>query len=457
MKTVDVDKIIVGERGRKTFPEAHINSLIDSISDEDIGLLYPIIVSPLENGEFLLEAGECRLRAVKMLNIVGIRYRHQGKEVPHDHIPYITVEDAQTEVARKKRELAENNVRLQFSWQESDYLVSQIAELNRLEKGYSATDENPIAEIAEKVYKEEPTYYQKTKTEDALRRQSYSHLPEVQKAKSHKEADKIISKKLEEEKRAKLSAKRLADKSPHTLLEGDCKELILNIPDKSFDVILADPIYGIDMHKQNAFEAIKYKDGNRHDYDDSLANFEEMFSVMPAELYRVAKEEAHLYLFCDINRFFDYVGSTTPKGKPRIHPGLATRFKEAGWSVWGRPLVWSKGNIGSLPRPEHGPRYTCEYILFASKGDKKTTGVYHDCINIPQITGHNHPAGKPPSVYYNLLKRSVYPGDTILDFAAGSGPIFPAANEANCSATGMELDPKYVAEARLRFEEKING
>jgi DNA modification methylase len=44
-------------------------------------------------------------------------------------------------------------------------------------------------------------------------------------------------------------------------------------------------------------------------------------------------------------------------------------------------------------------------------------------------------------LYYDLLRRSVSPGDRVLDPFAGSGPILPAAQELKCRATALEIDP----------------
>lgn len=444
MDTVDVRTLKVENRQRKEIPPKHVNDLMETIGE--IGLLNPIVT----RDKHTLCAGECRSEAVKVLGSLGIGIKFEGQTLPPYMIPYTDLKDAD-EIIHAKAELAENNIRLDLTWQERDAAIAQISDLI----GLTTEKEVTRDDVAEKVYGEDATAYQKSKVEDSLNRQRFSHLPEVQKAKSAKDADKIIRKKMEEEKRQRLSREMGEVNSQHTLIKGDCTEEIVKLKDESFDIILSDPIYGINMHEANAFQRVQYQEGKRHDYDDSKENFDFMFTIMPKELYRVAAEEAHLYLFCDITRFFDVWEKDSDTGRPKRIKGLASLFKSAGWTVWPRPIVWYKGNIGSLPRPEHGPRYTCEYILFAIKGEKKTTGVYHDCISIPQTTGHIHPAGKPASVYYDLLRRSANPGDRVLDFNAGCCPIFPAANKAGCIATAIELSDKYVAEGKLRLDEKL--
>ena len=446
MKQIDVRTLVLKDRQRQEKPSFHISDLANSFTE--IGILHPIVITEHK----VLCAGECRTKAIFQLGELGIGVTHEGEQLPPYYVPFTYLSDAEDEIILAKAELAENDVRHDLTWQEKDAALVKIADLLGLVHGKEATTE----EVATKAFQEKPTAYQKGKVKDALHRNRFAHLPEVVKAKSSKDADKIIAKKIAAGKRQELAEKHVETKSPHTLIKGDCTVEIKKFKDESFDIILSDPIYGINMHEANAFQRIKYQEGQRHDYDDSPENFNFMFEIMPEELYRVAAKEAHLYLFCDITRFFDFWATKPGNKKPSRVKGLSTRFAEAGWSVWPRPLVWYKGNIGSLPRPEHGPRYTCEYILFAIKGEKKTTGVYHDCISIPQTTGQIHPAGKPAAVYSNLLRRSATPGDNVLDFNAGCCPIFPAANANHCIATAIELEEKYYKEGLLRMEETIN-
>jgi DNA modification methylase len=55
-------------------------------------------------------------------------------------------------------------------------------------------------------------------------------------------------------------------------------------------------------------------------------------------------------------------------------------------------------------------------------------------------------------LYINLLKRSVKPGDSVLDCFAGTGTIFPAAHSLQCLATGIEADPNYYGISLKRLQ-----
>jgi site-specific DNA-methyltransferase (adenine-specific) len=125
-----------------------------------------------------------------------------------------------------------------------------------------------------------------------------------------------------------------------------------------------------------------------------------------------------------------------------------------GWRVFNTPLIWVKSG-GMLPLPEHGPRRTYECILYAFRGDRKVTAVYNDVIVISPERETPHPAQKPMLLYYNLLMRSVRPGDKVLDPFCGSGTIFAAANKLQLTATGIELNPAFYALAVGRIKENL--
>lgn len=109
-----------------------------------------------------------------------------------------------------------------------------------------------------------------------------------------------------------------------------------------------------------------------------------------------------------------------------------------------------------LPRPEHGPRRCYEAVAFAIKGDKKTTGVAPDVISgISGIQAPRFGAEKPWQLYANLLRRSVHPGDRVLDPFSGAGPIIPAANSLMCVATTIELSLEKHHHQLTRTEECI--
>lgn len=448
MKTVHQDQIVTGERQRDVIPTDSLVQLASGI--QKVGLLHAIV---LKDDGVTLIAGERRYRALCFLYNIGVKIKHDGVELGLGEIPYTTLGECD-EILAQEAELLENALRLDLTWQQKDRAILKIKTMCELKAGGNPVDSKAVAAAMLKAQGVEDPKQSKVrntanKVEQAELRTQYSDDVRVQKAKTVAEADRIIKKDMEAKHREKLAEQFKDIETPHVIEQGDCCELVKGLADGCVDVICADPIYGINANEMHMFQRVDYNEGSHHQYDDSWQNWDKMFNIMPAELYRVAKKEAACYLFCDINRFFDFDITEKESGVVMRVKGLASRMADAGWTVWARPIIWYKGNIGSLPKPEHGPRYTHEYVLYCYKGERKTTGVFHDVITVQQTTGHVHAAGKPSAVYYELLRRSAMPGNTILDFNAGSFPILPAANALCCKAIAWELDGKWMKEAAL--------
>ena len=81
-----------------------------------------------------------------------------------------------------------------------------------------------------------------------------------------------------------------------------------------------------------------------------------------------------------------------------------------------------------------------ETILYAVKGKRTTLRMAGDILDYPSDSNLGHSAQKPVALFEDLLRRSVLPGNTVLDPFCGTGPIFPAAHASKCRATGVELD-----------------
>ena len=91
-------------------------------------------------------------------------------------------------------------------------------------------------------------------------------------------------------------------------------------------------------------------------------------------------------------------------------------------------------------------------ILYAIKGKKKTLGIFPDVVTTFADSNTTHGAQKPVALYSDLLKRSVRPGDKVLDSFAGSGTIFPAAHAAKVMAVGLEQNQQYFGICLTRLQ-----
>lgn len=416
---------VLGVRQRKFFDEMKIVDLAEDI--QRTGLLHAVV---LQDTTDTLVAGERRLRAIEHIYRTGGTFKYNGQPVEEGYVP-VTRVDAKTEIELFEAELSENLAREDLSWQERSAAVAQLHELRMMQTGGGQT----ITDTAREIKGEDAAGGMVTDVREDIVLSQFMGDGDVRKAKSKTEAVKIVKKKLQEKKNEELAeAYKQSEtlESPHEIIHGEAIEELQKLPDNSIDVILTDPPYGIgaDTFGDQTFI--------NHEYDDSFETWMPLMVQLATETFRVAKQEAHAYIFCDPRRFDD----------------LKTYFESEGWYVWPQAFIWDKGNIGTLPRPEHGPRRCYESILYAIKGDRKVNGVYHDVIRIAATAKPRHAAEKPVELYTELLKRSVKPGDSVLDCFAGSGTIFPAANRTLCKAKGIELIEANVGICASRLEEE---
>lgn len=417
MKIIPLESLLITpNRQRRDFDETKIQELATSINSK--GLMHPPVVRDTPDG-FVLVAGERRTRAIKSLQELDIGVMCNDTFIPAGFIPITLLGDLD-DLALREAELEENTVRVDLSWQEQAAAMSDLHSLRNDQAKALGTTQSFTATASE-ILGRPAEGGQVTKVKESLIIAKHLDDPDVQAAKSPKEAMKILRKKADAQHRANLAEQFDNARTPHTLIHGDSLTELHNLESGKFDLILTDPPYGVGADTFGDMAS------TGHAYRDDPEYARECYDKLAAEGFRITKEKAHAYVFCDIRNF----------------TAIATSFLLAGWDVWERPLIWSKKN-GMLPKPDFGPRLTYEAILFASKGNRKILKVgAADVLEFSQDKGNEHGAQKPVALYSELISRSAYPGDSILDCFAGSGTVFPAANRTRTIATGIEISKHY--------------
>lgn len=426
MKVIPDSLLVIPEnRQRRDFDQKKLQDLANSIMSK--GLLHPP-VARFDGENFILVAGERRTRAIRSLHEIDVGVVCNDTFIPAGQLPITLLSDLDP-LALREAELEENTIRVDLSWQEQ---AAAIAELDALRREQAAVkgETHTARATASEIVGREAQGSEITKVTEAVVLARHLDDPDVAKAKSQKEALKIVRKKAEAAHREQLAQTFDMTKSDHTAIHGNSFDELSKLPDGTFTVLLTDPPYGI-----NADNFGDMAD-TTHDYKDTLEYAVECYRQVAIEGFRVCKAQAHLYVFLD----------------PRHWHTVSMEFTLAGWDVWPTPLIWNKLN-GMLPKPEHGPRRTYEFILFASKGGKKVHRVASDVITCPIVTDRDHGAQKPVPLYAELLSRSTLPGEQVLDCFSGSGTIFPAANKLKLIATGIELSKSYYELGLTRLQQ----
>lgn len=423
MQTIAVSSIIISpDRQRKEFDPEALGELSSTIAAR--GLLHALVMRETPEG-LVLVAGERRLRAITDMWMLGGKLSYNNEEVPEGFVPYVTLGQL-SPLEAEEAELEENLHRKNLTWQEEAAAMSKLHRI-RTAQAVSEGRVHTVADTALETKGRSDGSYQASVRKDLIVAQHLDN-PEVAKAKSTDEAFKILKRQEEAAKNVALaqSVGKTFTQSVHELHNANCVDWMRGCLPETFDVILTDPPYGMG--------ADSFGDGgggrlanNEHHYKDDYESWLALMQAWCPQSFRIAKPQAHAYVFCDIDNFHQ----------------LKDLMKEAGWYVFRTPFICTKPNSGRVPLPDEGPRRQWECILYAIKGHKKTTAIYPDVITTFADPGLQHGAQKPVALYDDLLKRSVRPGDVVFDGFAGSGTIFPACHARKVKAVGIEMNPEY--------------
>jgi site-specific DNA-methyltransferase (adenine-specific) len=431
-QSIDRSSIIISpNRQRQEFDPEALTDLTNSI--DKLGLFHPPVLRSTESG-MVLVAGERRLRAMDDLAGMGVPIRHNGAVYPPGTVPYTDIGDL-SPIEAEEAELDENLKRKDLTWQEH---AAAVARLHKLRSTQAALvgERHTIADTATELKGASEGSAQNNIRQEIIVAEHLDN-PEVAKAKTAKDAFKVLKRQEESRQNVELAERigKTLSSSSHSLIHGDCLEWLDRQPDGVFDVLLTDPPYG--MGADSFGDGAGRLGNNEHHYADTYNEWLRLHTVLATSSFRVCKPQAHAYIFCDFDRFHE----------------LKSLMQEAGWYVFRTPLINYKPNSGRVPLPEHGPRRQYEICLYAIKGKKTVTAIYSDVISTRLEEALTHGAQKPVELYVDLLRRSCRPGDLVLDCFAGSGTIFPAAHQLKVIATGIEVSSEYFGMASRRLEE----
>lgn len=236
------------------------------------------------------------------------------------------------------------------------------------------------------------------------------------------------------------------------LMQGDCLELMKDIPDGSVDMVLCDLPYGTTYYCA---------------WDVPI-----QLDILWEQYLRVCKVNAAIVMF----------GKEPFSSKVRLSNLKMYRYD----------LVWEKTNAPDFAMAKFRPRQKHELISvfykkqpvynpqmeqgkpYSLKGSNRSgltafrpgsSLETYKSVNNPGVrypssvqkfsNGNNgslHPTQKPVSLLEYLIKTYTNPGMTVLDNCMGSGSTGVACINTGRNFIGIELDPGYFETAKQRIE-----
>ena len=247
------------------------------------------------------------------------------------------------------------------------------------------------------------------------------------------------------------------------LYNGDCLELMNNIPDKSIDMILCDLLYGTTVCKW-----------------DSIIPFDKLWE----QYERIIKDNSAIVLTASQPFTTDLINSNRKLFKyewiwvKNIGLGFL-HSKNMPIKKHENVVVFSKGPIGHKSllgdkRMKYNPQgviYTdktkevrkCDRGEILGARPKQVGRKYKVAENFPTTIlefkneGGLHPTQKPVALLEYLIKTYTNEGEAVLDNCMGSGSTGVACVNTNRNFIGMELDNNYFNTAKERIYKAREG
>ncbi len=247
----------------------------------------------------------------------------------------------------------------------------------------------------------------------------------------------------------------------NNLLNGDCIKELKKIPDKSFDLIFADPPYNLQIGKK-----LKRPDNSKvngvKDKWDQFKNFEHYDNFCKEwlkECKRVLKDNGAIWVIGSYHNIFRigyhiqnigyWILNDVMWRKNNPMPNFrGTRFTNAH-----ETLIWASKNKNS--------KYTFNYQSLKSLNDDlqmRSDWILPICNGRERIKKNGkkvHSTQKPESLLHRVLLASTNKGDFVFDPFLGTGTTAVVAKKLGRNYFGIEKEKKYFKTAKQRLEKII--
>jgi modification methylase len=244
-----------------------------------------------------------------------------------------------------------------------------------------------------------------------------------------------------------------------SIIKGDCVSALEALPDKSVDVIFADPPYNLQLggalHRpdQSLVDACD-------DEWDQFASFEAYDAFTRAWLLacrRVLKPTGTIWVIGSYHNIFR-VGATLQDMNFWILNDIVWRktnpmpnFKGRRFQNAHETMIWAS------PDPK-AKGYTFNYDAMKASNDDvqmRSDWLFPICSGGERLKGDDgkkvHPTQKPEALLARVIMASTKPGDIVLDPFFGSGTTGAVAKRLGRHFVGIEREQEYIDAASARI------
>ena len=247
-------------------------------------------------------------------------------------------------------------------------------------------------------------------------------------------------------------------KFSNKIINGDCLRELKKIPDKTFDLVFADPPYNMQIGEKLTRPDTSKVNGVNDKWDqfNSFKHYDEFCKSWLAECKRVLKDDGSIWVIGSYHNIFR----------------LGYHLQNLDYWLL-NDVIWRKNN----PMPNfRGTRFTNahETLIWASKTKKsKYTFNYQSlkCLNddlqmrsdwtLPICNGKErlkkngkkiHSTQKPEALLHRIILATTNKGDTVFDPFLGTGTTAVVSKKLGRNYYGIEKEKTYFKAAELRLK-----
>ena len=248
----------------------------------------------------------------------------------------------------------------------------------------------------------------------------------------------------------------------NVILQGDCVAEMARLPDKSVDMIFADPPYNLQLGGDLFRPEGSRVDAVDDDWDkfESLTSYDNFTRDWLEQARRVLKDDGTIWVIGSYHNIYR-VGALLQDADFWILNDIVWRktnpmpnFRGTRFTNAHETLLWCA--------KDEKARYTFNYQAMKALNDDlqmRSDWVMPICAGAERVKGPDgskaHPTQKPEALLYRVLLACTKPGDVVLDPFFGTGTTGAVARRLGRRWIGIERESEYVKVARARIDSTL--
>jgi site-specific DNA-methyltransferase (adenine-specific) len=242
------------------------------------------------------------------------------------------------------------------------------------------------------------------------------------------------------------------------ILQGDCLDVLEQLPGKSVDLIFADPPYNLQLRGELWRPNLTRVAAVEEDWDrfSGFEEYDEFTRRWLGACRRVLKDTGTIWVIGTYHNIYrvgailQELGFWVLNDVVWIKTNPMPNFRGVRFANAHETLIWASKSKGS--------RYCFDHHAMKSLNDElqmRSDWLLPICNGSERIKIDGkkaHPTQKPEALLYRVILSASQPGDVVLDPFFGTGTTGAVAKRLHRHWIGIELEEIYVQIAQKRLE-----